>query len=238
MKLVKIGIALLVAVACFGGVRAQTADEIINKYIDALGGKDKLDQVKTVYIESTSQAMGNEGPMTSSLVNGKGFRMDTEMNGQKITQVLTDNGGWQINPYMGAVAPQALPDEAYKQSKGQLYFAGPLYNYAAKGNKVEFVGKDGNAYKLKVTSADSVETMTYIDATTYFLTKISRSVEFMGQATDLTITYSDFKKADLGIVMPYSSEINYGGQFSITNTVKKIEFNKTIDPSIFVMPKS
>jgi hypothetical protein len=238
MKLVKTGIALLFALVCISGVHAQTVDEIVNKYVDAIGGKDKLDQVKTVYMENTAQAMGNEGPSITSLVVGKGFRVDTDMNGQKITQVLTDNGGWQVNPFMGAVAPQPMPDEAFKQSKGQLYFPGTLYNYAARGNKVELQGKDGNEYKLKITSADSIETIAYIDATTYYLTKLTRTIQFMGQPTDLTITYSDYKKTDMGITIAYTTEINYGGQFSVTNTVKKVEFNKTIDPSIFVMPKS
>jgi hypothetical protein len=238
MKMVKMGMAFLVAVTSFSAIQAQTVDEIVNKNVDAMGGKDKLDQIKTVYSTNTTQVMGNEGPMTTQIVNGKGYRLDTEVNGQKMTQVYTDKGGWQINPYMGATTPQAIPDEVYKQSKGQLYFTGPLYNYAAKGNKVELLGKDGNAYKLKITNADSVETIAYVDATTYYLTKITRQTNFMGQSMELSVTFSNFKKADLGITIPYTTEISYGGQFTITNNVNKIEFNKAIDPAVFEMPKS
>ncbi len=238
MKLVKMGMALLLAVAGFSGIRAQTVDEIVNKYVDAIGGKDKLDQVKTVYIENNIQVMGNEGLSTTSIVNGKGFRVESDVNGQKTIQVLTDNGGWQVNPYMGATTPQPLPEEMYKQSKGQIYATGPLYNYAAKGNKVELLGKEGNAYKLKITNSDSLETIAFVDTSSYYLTKITKSTNFMGQTMDLTITFSDFRKGDTGIVFPYTTEINYGGQFSLTNTVKKIELNKAIDPAIFVMPKS
>ena len=238
MKLVKMGLALLLAVTSFSVTRAQTADEIVNKYVDAIGGKDKLDQIKTVYIENTVQVMGNEGPSTTSIVNGVGYRMESDVNGQKMIQVFTDKGGWQINPFMGATTPQPIPDEMYKQSKGQLYVTGPLYNYAAKGNKVELLGKEGNAYKLKITNTDSLETIAYVDATTYYLTKITRSSNFMGQTMELSITFSNFKKSDMGIVFPYTTEISYGGQFTITNNVNKIELNKTIDPSIFVMPKA
>ena len=238
MKLVKMGLALLLVVTSFSVTRAQTADEIVNKYVDAIGGKDKLDQIKTVYIENTVQVMGNEGPSTTSIVNGVGYRMESDVNGQKMIQVFTDKGGWQINPFMGATTPQPIPDEMYKQSKGQLYVTGPLYNYAAKGNKVELLGKEGNAYKLKITNTDSLETIAYVDATTYYLTKITRSSNFMGQIMELAITFSNFKKSDMGIVFPYTTEISYGGQFTITNNVNKIELNKTIDPSIFVMPKA
>ena len=238
MKLVKTGMTILLAITCFSGIRAQTVDEIINKYVDAIGGKDKLDQIKTVYIENTVQVMGGEGPSTTSVVNGMGYRLESEVNGQKMIQVFTDKGGWQVNPFMGATTPQPIPDDIFKQSKGQIYATGPLYNYAAKGNKVELLGKDGNAFKLKITNADSVETIVYIDATTYYLTKLTRSTNFMGQAMELTITFSNFKKGDMGLVFPYTTEINYGGQFSLTNNVNKIELNKTIDPAIFVMPKS
>lgn len=238
MNMVKMGVALMLTVTGFSGIRAQTADEIISKYVDAIGGKDKLDQIKTVYIENTVQVMGNEGPSTTSIVNGTGFRMESEVNGQKMIQVFTDKGGWQVNPYMGAITPQPVPDEVFKQSKGQIYATGPLYKYADKGNKVELLGKDGNAYKLKVLNADSVETMVYIDTATYYITKLTHTVMFMGQPTDLTVNFSNFKKGDLGIVFAYTTEISYGGQFNITNNVKKIEVNKPIDPAIFVMPKS
>ena len=235
--MVKSGLTFLFAMASFTIIRAQTADEIVNKYVDAIGGKDKLEQIKTVSIANTIQAMGNEGPSTTKILNGKAFRMDYEINGQKTTQVYTDKGGWQINPFMGATTAQPLPEEMYKQSKGQMYFS-PLYNYAARGNKVELLGKDGNSYKLKITNVDSVETIAYVDATTYYLTKLTRQTNFMGQSMELVITFSNFKKSDFGITVPYTTEINYGGQFAITSNITKIEFNTNIDPAIFEMPKS
>ena len=237
MNMVKTGLTFLFAMASFTFIKAQTADEIINKYVDAIGGKDKLEQIKTVTITNTIQAMGNEGPSTTQIINGKAFRMDYEINGQKTTQVYTDKGGWQINPFMGATTAQPLPEEMYKQSKGQMFFS-PLYNYAARGNKVELLGKDGNSYKLKITNVDSVETIAYLDATTYYLTKITRQTNFMGQSMELSVSFSNFKKTDFGITVPFSTEINYGGQFAITSNITKIEFNTTIDPAIFEMPKS
>ena len=45
-------------------------------------------QVKTVYMESTSQVMGNEGPSTINMVNGIGYKVVSEMNGQTFIMVL------------------------------------------------------------------------------------------------------------------------------------------------------
>ena len=70
------------------------------------------------------------------------------------------------------------------------------------------------------------------------MTKAITTASFMGQSMDVTSTFSDFKKTDLGVVFPYSIDISYGGQFNISTKVNKLELNKTIDPAIFVMPKS
>jgi outer membrane lipoprotein-sorting protein len=237
MKLVKMGVSLLLVVANFSVSRAQTADEIVNKYLDAIGGKDKLQQVKSIYMESTTQMMGNEGPSTITVVNGLGYKIVSEVNGQTFIQVFTDKGGWQVNPYAGAATPTPLPDELFKQGKSKLDYW-PLVNYAAKGNKVELLGKEAGAYKLKITSSDSTETTVFIDSATYYLTKLTATASMMGQTMEVSSIFSNFKKGDMGIVFPYSAEISYGGQFNISTTVKKIELNKTIDPSIFEMPKS
>jgi hypothetical protein len=242
MKLVNMGMTILMAISSISISRAQTtaatADDVVNKYVDAIGGKDKLQEIKTKYMESTSQVMGSEGPSTVNIIDNTGYKIVSEVNGQTYIQVFTNKGGWQVNPYAGATTPTPLPDDLYKQGKSALDITGPLFNYTAKGNKVELLGKEGNDYKLKVTTKDSVDLTVYIDGTTYYLTKLVTTAAMMGQTMEVTSTFSNFKKNDMGLVFPYGVEISYGGQFNITTTVNKIEINKTIDPAIFDMPKS
>lgn len=238
MKLVKMGAALLMAATSFSFIQAQTVDEVVNKYVEAIGGKDKLKQVKTIHMESTSQVMGTEGPSVVDIVSGTGYKMVTQANGQTIIMVVTDKGGWQVNPFTGATTPTEMPAELFKQNRTSLDLTGPLYNYAAKGNKVELLGKEANAYKLKVTTADSIESTVFIDAVTYYMTKMVSTAAMMGQTMEVSLTFSNFKKEDLGLVFPHQTEISYGGQFNITTTLNKLDLNKPIDPAIFVMPKS
>lgn len=244
MKLVNIGAALLLTVTSVFVGRAQTAsavptaDDIINKHIEAIGGKDKLSQIKTRYSESTTQVMGNEGPSTINIIDGVGAKTVSEVNGQSFIQVFTNKGGWQVNPYAGAVSPTPMPDDVYKQGRSILDVTGPLFNYASKGNKIELLGKEGNDYKVKVTTKDSIEVTFYIDGTTYYINKAISSAVMMGQTMEVSSTFSNYKKDDQGRVFPYTLEVSYGGQFNITINISKIEINKTIDPAIFDMPKS
>jgi outer membrane lipoprotein-sorting protein len=218
-------------------LHAQTADEIAGKYAEAIGGKDKIGQVKSIYVENSLQAMGNESPNTITIVNGKGYKSETDFNGQKIIQCYTDKSAWQINPMAGATAAEAIPADQYNANKDLMDVGGALFDYAAKGSKVELQGKDGGSYKLKLTTKDNAEITYFVDATTYYLTKLVKKGSMMGQDVEITVKLSDYKKTELGYVMPYTTEMDFGGQFSLTTTIKKIEFNKTIDPAIFEMPK-
>src|SRR5947209_3034355 len=121
----------LLAAALFTAAfaQAQTADEVIGKSIDAIGGKDKIAGIKSVYMEGSINVMGNDAPVTINLLNGKAYKTEMELNGQKMVQVYTDQGGWTINPFMGSTTAQPLPAEQAQGGRDQIYAGGPLFNY-------------------------------------------------------------------------------------------------------------
>jgi hypothetical protein len=216
-------------------LHAQTVDEIINKHIEALGGKEKLSQVKSLYTESSVEVMGNAAPAKEYLVEGKGFKSESEFNGMKIINCYTDKSGWSLNPFTGSNDPQAMPDDLYKAGKNQIFIGGSLTDYAAKGNKVEFIGKEGKNYKLKVTSG-GIETFYFIDAETNLVIKTTQKADFGGQPVEIVVSFSDYKKTDFGIMVPYTKGTDFGG-FALEAKVTKVEVNKEIDPKTFEMSK-
>ena len=216
-------------------VQAQTVDEIINKHIEAIGGKDKLSQVKSLYIENSVEVMGNQSPVAEYLLDGKGFKTETDFSGSKIIQCYTSNSGWMVNPMAGTTAAQAMPEEMYKGGKDKIYTGGALLNYAVKGYKLELGGTESGNHKIKVTNGNSESTY-FIDASTFYITKTITKGEMMGQPVDITTTYSNYKKTDFGIVLPFSKIVDLGG-FTLSSVVNKVEVNKEIDPKIFEMTK-
>ena len=234
MKSIKFFLLALAAIAT-SSTYAQTVDEVISRHIDAIGGKEKLSQVKSVYTENSMEVMGNAVAQKEYLLEGKGFKSEVEFNGSNIIQCVTDKGGWLINPMMGGTDAQAIPDAAFKSSKPMIYVGGALTDYSTKGYKAELLGKEDGNFKIKVT-ADGNETYYFIDSKTYFLTKSIMKGEAMGQAVDVTTTYSDHKKTDFGLVLPYTKSVDMG-VFQFVQKIGKVEVNKQIDPKIFDMPK-
>jgi hypothetical protein len=216
---------------------AQTPDEIVAKYVAAIGGKDAISQVKSVVMENSVTMMGGENPSTTTIVNGAGYKNETDMNGTKLVQCYTDKGGWTINPFAGAANPTPMPDDVYNAGKASIYVGGALVDYAARGGKVELLGKDASAYKIKLTSKENVESVYFIDSTSYLVTTVTSKGKMQDQDVDITTKLSDYRKTELGYVIPYAIDLDFGGQFELTIAVRKVELNKTIDPTIFVMPK-
>ena len=226
---------LLACFSVFTALRAQTADEVVNKYVDAIGGKKAISAVTSLVIESNVNVMGSDAPSTTQILVGKGFKSETDFNGSKIVNCVTDKGGWAMNPMAGQTSAVAIPDAQLKATRGSLWIGGPLVDYAAKGYKLELAGKEATDYKLKLT-ADGVNIYYYINTGTYLIDKTVNSLSVNGQDIEITTAFSDYKKTDVGYLMPFKQDVTYP-QFTLAITHNKVEVNKTIDPAIFEMPK-
>jgi hypothetical protein len=239
MKTIKICLFILSSLSSLIIAKAQTADEIVAKHIDAIGGKDKLSQINTVYIESTTSVMGNDGPTKTYIVIGKDYKSESDFGGQSFVNVIADTSGWMINPYAGATSPTPISSDEFKANADEVYID-PLFNYAVNGAKVELAGQekvgDINAYKLKYTNKYGSESFLYIDPATWYIIQTTKTENAMGQQVTVTATLSNYKQTDFGTYMPYTVHLDMG-QFALDVNTQKVEVNKDIDPKIFDMSK-
>src|ERR1035438_6925487 len=70
----------LMSLAFLTSAKAQTVDDIINKNIEAVGGKEVLSKITSATFQGSVTAMGSDYPITVIIVNGKGFKSTTSVN--------------------------------------------------------------------------------------------------------------------------------------------------------------
>jgi outer membrane lipoprotein-sorting protein len=231
--------ALFVSLSAF----AQTADEIIDKHIKAMGGADKIKAVQTVKATGKMKAGPMELPITLTKARPEQVRLDFTLQGMTGTQAYDGSTGWMVMPFMGKKDPEKMSDDMLKEIKDEADFDGSLFDYKAKGNTVEYLGKadvqGSPAYKLKVVTKQGMESTLYLDADTYLVIKTEAKRKVQGQEIESETMIGDYKEVD-GILYPHSMQSRAKGApegQSRSITVEKYEINAKVDSAIFKMPE-
>ncbi len=213
--------------------QAQTADDIINKNITAMGGMDKLNSIKTLYEEDSLNAGTMKIPVKIWQIAQKAQRVEFSLGGMTGFQILRSDSGWNFAPFQGQTKPEPATADEVKKSQEQLYVTDAFVNYKDKGYKVTYEGKDetegSEAYKLKVTISDSISETYYIDPDTYYVIQVKSKTTQNGKVIEGTETRSDYKKTSDGYIFPM--EDNNSGMGEIKTYVIKV--NSPIDTKIF-----
>lgn len=216
-------------------VFAQTADEIVAKNMEAMGGAAKIATLTSVKKTGTMSAQGQDFPATMTIEHMKGFRFDFEIMGTSNYQLITPTKSSTFMPIQQMTEPKVSTEEELKAQQGALDIHSALYDYKAKGTTVELVGDDkldgADVYKLKVTPTSGKTSFYLIDKKTNRVVKtISKGKGPDGVEMDIETPYGDYKQNADGYWFAYSTSMN-GGMVSVT--YDKIESNIKIDESIF-----
>lgn len=220
---------------------AQTVDEVIDKHVAAMGG-DKYTNLKSVRMESSAQIMGMDLPSTATIVQGRGMRSETTVQGSDIVQAIDGKTGWMINPMAGQTTAVAMPEAQAEMAAAQLDLTG-LYNYKAKGNTAELMKGEESlegapVYLVKVGMSNGATATHYISKDTYYILRSVINTAVQGQDVEVKTNFSDFKQVD-GVTFPFTTEIESPAMPGVmTMTYKTVEVNPKVDESIFAMPKN
>ena len=219
---------------------AQTADDVLQKHIAAIGGTEKWNSITSMKMVGTMNFGGVELGMTETLVSDKALRMDISAMGMSGFTIITPTEGWMYMPFqpgMDKVMP--VPKEQVEASKTKLNMKGAYLTDRSKIKTAEMLGRDSvNAtpcYKLKLCDLDGNYQVAYFDASTYYLLRSEMKVKVQDQEQEVSASFSDFRKLPEGIVVPMTISADQGDV-----NFKTIEVNKPIDDSVFkpVIPKT
>lgn len=219
-------------IATVGFTYAQTAEEIVNKHIEAIGGAEAWKKVNSMVTAGTFKVQGADINVTQTVLHNKGSRVDISAMGMNGYQIVTPTAGWNFMPFQGQKAPEPITADDIKESLDDMDAQGTLVDYKAKGHTIEYLGTDDiegvDALKVKETLKTGKVLTLYFDPKTYYLIKVVSKRKANGKEFDAATTLSNYKKLPEGIVVPWS--VTQGnGEMIIT----KIEVNKPVDENIF-----
>jgi hypothetical protein len=207
-------------------------DDIINKHIDALGGREKLLSLKTVRMTGTLNIQGTDVEITLTKSHLIGARTDITVMGTANYQIVTPAKGISFMPVQGMNEPTDMPAEQFKVLQAGLDIQSALLDHRAKGTKVELLGTekvDGeDNFKLKLTFSNGIVTNYFISSKTHLLTKASGKRSINGEDMDVETTFSNYKTNADGYLFPYTTTVVQG-----ETNYTKIETNIAVDPAIF-----
>lgn len=223
--------AILILFVASAAVYAESADDIFKKSIAASGG-DKINNLKSSYMEISMSVMGMEMP-SKVWKKGEKFRLEANQMGQDV--VVTYNGKKAWAKMAGNVVE--MPDDQLAQTQKQTEPpVNPLKDIQnQEGVKIEKVGKakiDGvTTYNIKVTDKEGEVSNFYINSKTYLLVKMTGTSE----RGPIEVQFKEYKDFD-GIKMPTKILVNVGGM-SMTTNVKDFKINPDLKDSLFEKPE-
>lgn len=224
---------------------SQTADDIIAKHFNATGGVDKWSKVYSLRFTGVYvMGPGMQAPVTNILLNKpfKGFYSDFSWQGMTSRQAMRGDSGWSYNPFGGKrMADPMTPNDIRELN---LYYdpQGLLLNYKQKGYSADYLGMDdmdgSDVYKLRLTNQTGDMVYFYIDAESYYILKVARRLRLKDKEEKSYTVYSDFRKTDYGIVVPYSVQgvDEDGNEEGSPTNFSKVEVNVAVDPASFNKP--
>jgi hypothetical protein len=243
MKTLKLTALFIAAAFSLASVKAQTADEIIGKYVEAIGGLENWKKVNSVVQTGSISFNGMEIAVSVTVDNKKGMRRDISVMGMSGYTIVTPTSGWNFMPFQGGqTAPEPMTEEDLKEAQDGLDVHGSLIDYQGKGHSVELLGKedvDGTeCFKIKLTQKGGKVETYFIDPNTYFIVKSVSIMKANGQEAEVTTTYTNYQKLAEGIYVPMLMSVPLGGPGMNADLVlSKVEINKLIDQSIFTVSK-
>ncbi len=224
-------LSILFFTAAFAG-QSQTADEIISKHLEAIGGADNWRKVNAVKMEGVLQVQGAEVNVTLTVLHGKGMRQDISVMGMTGYEIVTPTEGWSFMPFQGQQTPEAKTPEDLAEAQDELDAQGSLVDYAAKGHTVELLGKEDvegtECYKIRINKKGGSPETIFIDPKTFYIVQSKTLRKANGQEMEVVTSFSNYEKLPEGIVVAKSLTLPYGEL-----NIGKIVINGTVEESFF-----
>jgi predicted Zn-dependent peptidase len=209
-----------------------TAQSVMDSYLKAIGGKDKVETVNTVLTLADVTIEGAPFKPTAVIKamapNKLSMEMTVEGFGTVMKQKFDGKSGY--NEQQGVKKILDEKEISEKQAKKALF---PELDYSTSTLTLESVTTiDGeDVYKIKSVDEAKKTSIRYYSVETGLLKRVEESTEVQGQPTNTIIDYGNYSEVN-GVHFPYSQKITQGPQIILLN-ITNIKVNEGVSDADF-----
>ena len=219
--------ALLFLINSYNQVEVSPS-EVMSKYIEATGGKEKLESVESIMMVGNFEIP--QAPFKPSVIikQKNPNKTSLEMNAPEMGTIMKQkfNGETGYMEQMGQSIP--FSEDQINSSKSKKGIFEELY-YDSSQLQVDGYTTIGGNELVKIKVDD--KTIKYYDVNSGLLERIEETTSVEGNSITTTRKLSDYRDVD-GILYPFKTEIINGMQ-TITIEFEEIKFNESFAESDF-----
>ncbi|MEM6316983.1 MAG: insulinase family protein [Bacteroidota bacterium] len=210
----------------------MTAQQVLDKYIAAIGGKDKLMAVKDLSMSMEADVMGQKIAM--SIVQkspGMVYQSSSSPMGKQESILNGDKG-----KVMMGTQSMPMPPEQVASAKEQAILFTEM-QFDKLGYEAKLVGTENvngaNAFVIETTSPSGQKQTLFFDTKTNLKIKESSSVKGPnGQLQNVSTDLSDYQEVN-GILFPFSRKLVGAAPIPLDLKVTEIKVNSGVSDDMF-----
>ena len=229
----------LILTTFFLNIQAQTAEQIVQKYIQQTGGEKAWKAIKTISSSGKYNYGGIEFPFTAIAKTPNKYKFVVPLNGKYYTQVFNGKTGWKIDAFKNETKPQYLTGKLARAlaNEADVEIESALINYEKKGFTIHLEGKETvegkECFKVNLFKKEGEIESYFIDNQQYSLIMkraLSKNDEL--EKTILDAYFSDYREVN-GVKIPFVVSYKLKDQNILKITTEKVEMNLKVEDSIF-----
>lgn len=217
--------------------------DLLNGYLNALGGRQALQDVRSVRYDGQVQfSSGQQDFQIWLLAPDKGMLVTDPggFGGQKL--VVNGDVAWRVLENRDGAREMYVLDEFSTESlKWSLRVHHSLRLMALAGGtaglkirETEYLDKP--CYELSKTMPQGSEFLAILDKETLYLHKMVETLQVEDEVSEFTVLYDDYRMV-AGVLEPFSTTLYKNGELDNEVEVRSIQINSGVMSSLFAVPE-
>lgn len=206
------------------------ASAVVEKYLNAVGGREKLQGVKDITMSMTADIQGRTMEMETKLKMPNKFKQVSYMMGTEAGGTTYD--GTTLSRSMRGQQTTKDGKEAFQEFLQNHPFPELYYDTLNIEKKLAGIEKieDRDAYKVEYTAGGAVWA-DFFDKESGLKVQRRAMTETPRGKSEVVVKFGDYKEVN-GIKLPYSRTQKFG-QFEMVMETQSVKMNKGIDDKQF-----